>query len=247
MGDRRGSDEWGAAGSVAPAAVDVLIATAGRVAELAVTLAGLAAQDAPPFRVIVSDQSADGASAAPAVQAMVRVLRAQGREVRMLRHLPRRGLAEHRQFLLDESAAEAVLYLDDDVWLEPGALARVSDALDTLGCGFVGMAVQGLSFLDDDRPAQRARFEPWQGPVVPERVRRGTPGFDRWPLHNAANLVHLARDTPIPPRGWLAYKVAWIGACVLYRRAALWMSAGSGSGRRLHPTTRARTSSRSGA
>ena len=221
MRDRRGSDAWSAAGPGAAAAVDVLIPTAGRVAELAVTLAGLAAQDGPPFRVVVSDQSDDDASAAPAVQAMVRVLRAQGREVRMLRHLPRRGLAEHRQFLLDESDAEAVLFLDDDVWLEPGALARMGDALDALGCGFVGMAVQGLSYLDDDRPAQRAAFEPWDGPVLPERVRRGTPAFDRWPLHNAANLVHLARDVPLPDRGWLAYKVAWIGACVLYRRAAL--------------------------
>lgn len=235
MRDRRGSDAWSAAGPDAAAAVDVLIPTAGRVAELAVTLAGLAAQDGPPFRVIVSDQSDDDASAAPAVQAMVRVLRAQGREVRMLRHLPRRGLAEHRQFLLDESDAEAVLFLDDDVWLEPGALARMGDALDALGCGFVGMAVQGLSYLDDDRPAQRTAFEAWDGPVVPERVRRGTPAFDRWPLHNAANLVHLARDVPVPPRGWLAYKVAWIGACVLYRRAALVEVGGFGFWERLPP------------
>ena len=85
-----------------PPVVDVLVPTFDRPAELAVTLAGLAAQDDPPFRVTVSDQSDDGAALrAPAVQAMVRVLRAQGREVRLLRHLPRRGLAEHRQFLLD--------------------------------------------------------------------------------------------------------------------------------------------------
>jgi len=221
MSDRRGSAQWSAAGTDDAAALDVLIPTAGRIAELAVTLAGLAAQDGPAFRVVVSDQSDDEASGAPAVQAMARVLRAQGREVTVLRHLPRRGLAEHRQFLLDQSAAPAVLFLDDDVWLEPGSLARMSDALRELDCGLVGMAVQGLSYLDDDRPAQRAAFEPWEGPVTPERVRRGTAAFERWPLHNAANLVHVARDVPLPPRGWLAYKVAWIGACVMYRRSAL--------------------------
>ncbi|WP_295827134.1 glycosyltransferase family 2 protein [uncultured Microbacterium sp.] len=221
MRDRRGSGEWAAARPRSPALIDVLIPTVGRVAELAVTLAGLAAQDAPSFRVVVSDQSDEGLTNAPAVQAMARVLRAQGREVTMLRHLPRRGLAEHRQFLLEHATADALLFLDDDVWLEPGALSCLHEALTELACGFVGMAVQGLSYLDDERPAERTAFETWDGPVSPERIRRGTPAFDRWPLHNAANLAHLARDVPLGPRGWLAYKVAWIGACVLYRRSAL--------------------------
>lgn len=226
MASRRDSREWGA-GTAAPApAVDVLIPTAGRTAELAVTLAGLAAQDDPPFRVIVSDQSDDEATGHPAVQAMARVLRAQGREVRMLRHLPRRGLAEQRQFLLDQSHAEAVLYLDDDVWLEPGRLSLMNDALAELGCGFVGMAVQGLSYLGDERPGERASFQVWEHGVEPERIRRGSAAFRRWPLHNAANLVHIARDAALPEGGWVPYKVAWIGGCVLYRRDALVGSGG---------------------
>lgn len=109
---------------------------------------------------------------------MVRVLELQGRPVMLLRHLPRRGLAEHRQYLLDQSTAEKCLFLDDDIWLEPGALERLSRALDGLDCGFVGMAPQGLSYLDDSRPEQTAGFEAWDGPAA-ERIRPGTPGFDR--------------------------------------------------------------------
>ena len=71
-----------------------------------------AAQDDPAFRVIVSDQSTDEADFQhPAARAMTRVLEAQGRSVELLRHLPRRGLAEHRQFLLDQATAPAVLFL----------------------------------------------------------------------------------------------------------------------------------------
>ena len=219
---RRGSEAWARPVPDAGPDVEVLIPTAGRGAELAVTLAGLAAQDDPAFGVVVSDQSdREPAWQQPAVASMVRVLQAQGRPVRLLRHLPRRGMAEHRQFLLDASSANAVLFLDDDVWLEPGMLARLHEALTELGCGFVGAAVQGLSYLDDDRPAERETFELWPGRVEPERLRRGTDGFERWRLHNAANLTHQAAELPLAADEWLAYKVAWVGACVLYRREAL--------------------------
>jgi len=204
------------------AAVDVLVPTCNRPAELAVTLAGLAAQQEPAFAVVVSDQSAgQPAWEHPAAAAMVRVLEAQGRPVTLLRHLPRRGLAEHRQFLLDQSTADQCLFLDDDVWLEPGALARLSQALDELQCGFVGMAPQGLSFLDDRRPEQTANFTVWDGPVTPERVRPGTPEFEQWPLHSAANLSHLSAELSMRPGQWVPYHVAWLGGCVLYRREAL--------------------------
>ena len=202
--------------------VDVLIPTLDRPAELAVTLAGLAAQDDPPFAVTISDQSDDAAALqAPAVTAMIRVLEAQGRPVTVYRHLPRQGLAEQRQFLLDCSSAELVLYLDDDVWLEPYSLSRMAEALQTLGCGFVGSAPMGLSFLDDRRPHHQESFEPWDGPVTPEQVRLDTPAIERASLHGAANLTHVAERVPVPRDGWLPYKIAWIGACTLFRRAAL--------------------------
>jgi GT2 family glycosyltransferase len=219
---RRWSGTWGQPQPPVTPVLDVLIPTVGRLAELAVTLAGLAAQDDPPFSVLVSDQSDEGSALqAPAVLAMVRVLEAQGRPVRVLRHLPRRGLAEHRQFLLDQSSAELVLFLDDDVWLEPHSLERMTDAIRTLDCGFVGSAPMGLSFLQDRRPHHQASFEPWDGPVLPERVRTDSPEIARASLHGAANLVHVAERVPVLRDGWLAYKVAWIGACTLFRRSAL--------------------------
>jgi GT2 family glycosyltransferase len=202
--------------------VDVLIPTVGRTAELATTLAGLAAQTDASFRVVLSDQSdTSDVASRPAVAAMVRVLEAQGRPVTLLTHPERRGLAEHRQFLLDRASAPAVLFLDDDVWLEPGSVSRMLDALRTLGCGFVGSAVQGLSYLADRRPHETAPFEPWDGQVVPEVIRRGSPGFERWSLHNAANLAHVAAGLDVEPGGWMPYHVAWVGACAMYDRAAL--------------------------
>ena len=205
-----------------PTEVDVLVPTVGRPAELATTLAGLAAQTDVAFRLVLSDQSTgQDATAEPAVAAMLRVLEAQGRPVTLLAHPERRGLAEHRQHLLDHATAPAVLYLDDDVWLEPGTVRRMLDALRDLGCGFVGSAVQGLSYLQDRRPHETAVFEPWDGPVVPEVVRRGTREFDRLSLHNAANPAHVAAGLDVAPGGWVPYRVAWVGACVLYDREAL--------------------------
>lgn len=223
----RRPEEWAApcAAGREPA-LDVLVPTCNRPAELATVLAGLAAQDLEGCRIVVSDQSTGAASwEHPAAKTMLRVLRAQGQTVTLARHMPRRGLAEHRQFLLEQSSAPRVLFLDDDVWLAPGALGVLSEALDSLGCGFVGMAVQGLSFLDERRPAELEPFEPWDGGVQPERLERGSAEFGRWRLHNAANPTHLAetvaREGGLGPRGWIPYRVAWIGGCVLYRREAL--------------------------
>lgn len=207
--------------------IDVLIPTYGREAELAVTLSGLAAQEAPGFAVVVSDQSEDRTCLEePAVRAMVRVLRMRGHPVRIERNLPRRGMAQQRSFLLGCSSAERVLFLDNDVWLEPGTLQRLDEALTWGRCGFVGAAVQGLSFLDDVRPREQEPLELWDGPPQPERVRPDSPEFRRWTLHNAANLVHVARKLDLPPGGWRAYKVAWIGGCVLFDRAKLVSSGG---------------------
>ncbi|WP_309109064.1 glycosyltransferase family A protein [Arthrobacter sp.] len=220
---RRSSAQWaGAARSTEDIDLDVLVPTCNRPAELAVTLAGLAGQADPPFRVVVSDQSSvEPGWGHPAAAAMVRLLEAQGRPTSLVRHLPRLGLAEHRQFLLEQSTAKKVLFLDDDVWLEPDALERMSDALDRLECGFVGMAPQGLSFLDDKRPEQMVSFAAWDGPVTPEKIRPDAPGFERWPLHSAANLSHLSAQLGLQPGQWVPYRVAWVGGCTMYLRDVL--------------------------
>ncbi|MFD1860904.1 glycosyltransferase [Aeromicrobium camelliae] len=218
----RWSGDWARPAEPSSPDVEVLIPAFGRPAELAVTLAGLAGQRSPDFSVILSDQTEDHPIWREAsVAAMVRVLRAQGRRVRLERHLPRRGMAEQREFLLARASAPYVLFLDSDVWLEPDQLRRLHAALVESGCGFVGAAVQGLSYLDDDRPAERAAFEPWRGPVHPEKIRRGDPAFERWTLHNAANLAHVAAEHDVPEGHWVLYKIAWVGACVMFRRDAL--------------------------
>ncbi|MEG3633140.1 glycosyltransferase family 2 protein [Micromonospora palythoicola] len=203
--------------------VDVLVPTRNRPTELAVTLAGLAAQEGVPgFGVVVSDQSdGDPGYLHPAAATMVRALRHRGHPVLLTRRLPRRGLAEHRSFLLDASVARYVLFLDDDVWLEPGTLRRLVTAIGELGCGFVGNGVHGLSYLDDVRPDTHRHYREWTGRPVPERVRPGTPEWDRAQIHSAANLLHVTASLALTDGDWRAYQVSWVGGCVLYDRAKL--------------------------
>ncbi len=216
--------------------LDVLIPTRNRPAELAVTLAGLAAQrDAPDFGVVISDQSDAGPPwQHPAVAAMLRVLRHHGRPVLACQNLPARGLAQQRAFLLEHTLSELVLSLDDDVWLEPGALARMVTALRELRCGFVGNAVHGLSYVDDHRPHDEM-FEEWPNAVRPEEVRPHGEHWQRHRLHSAANLLHVTERLALRPGEWRAYKVAWVGACVLYDRAKLQASGGFNFWTRMPP------------
>lgn len=216
-----------------PAVVDVLVPTCSRPAALAVTLTSLCAQTFRNFRVVVSDQTPDGDPlAAGEVATAIRVLQSHGHAVETHRHLPRRGLAEHRQFLLDQAAAPCALFLDDDLILEPFVVGQMLDALRRERCGFVGSAVIGLSYRDDVRPHQQA-IEFWDGPVRPEVVRPGTPAWDRHHLHSAANLYHVQRQLGLTPRETRAYRVAWVGACVLYDTAKLHSVGGFGFWREL--------------
>src|SRR4051812_46076756 len=100
--------------------LDILIPTYNRPCALAVTLASLTAQTYPGFRVIISDQSDTiDVEREREVQAVLRLLALRGREPRVLKHLPRRGMAEQRQFLLEHASSPYVLYLDDDLIIEP--------------------------------------------------------------------------------------------------------------------------------
>jgi hypothetical protein len=201
--------------------IDVLVPTCNRVAALAVTLATLGSQTWPRLRIVISDQSElAGACEQPEVKAVLRYLRATGRVVDTFRRLPRRGMAEQRAFLLSQARSAYCLFVDDDVILEPDLVARLHAAIREEGCGFVGSAVHGLSYLGQLRPAQEA-IEFWNGPVRPETVRPGSTAWARHHLHSAANLFHvqtrLATGDAIDRR----YKVAWVGGCVLFDTALL--------------------------
>ena len=216
------------------AQVDVLIPTFERPAALAVTLTSLFAQTLA-LRIVVSDQGERcEAAAAPEVLAVMRVLRARGHDVEVHRHLPRRGLAEQRHFLVEQARAPYALFLDDDVIVEPDLVERMVRAIREHGCGFVGSALHGMSFVQDVRPHQQA-IEFWDGRVQPERIEPDGPEWARHHLHNAANLWHVQQRLGIASGRQRVYRIAWVGGCVLFDAAKLRECGGFSFWRELPP------------
>lgn len=203
--------------------VDVLLPTCNRPASLVMTLSGLAGQELDRFHLVVADQSETPAASEPVIQSLLRVIQARGATVEWHARRPSRGIAEQRDFLLGRAGAPAVLYLDDDVWMEPWVLGALLDTLQKEGCAFVGAFPAGLSFLDDERPEQQV-IEFWEGPVRPEIVEPGSPEWERWNLHRAANLFHVSRK--LRDQRIRTYKVAWVASCILYDREKLLQAGG---------------------
>ncbi len=201
--------------------LDILIPRFRRTTALAVTLTSLAMQDLRGFRVVISDQNDDrDVASVPEIQAVTRVLQLHGSGIEVHKHLPRRGMAEQRQFLLDQSVEPYALFLDDDLILEPDVARRMLAAIRAQQCGFVGCPVIGLSYAGDVRNEEQ-RIEFWDGPVEPEDVRPGTPEWERYRLHNAANVLHLQRRLGLTAERQRLYRVAWVGGCTLYDVAKL--------------------------
>ncbi|HEU0115405.1 MAG TPA: glycosyltransferase family A protein [Thermomicrobiales bacterium] len=216
--------------------VDVLIPTCRRKTGLAVVLASLLGQTFTDFAVTISDQTPDDEVYLDDVeiQTAIRALRWRGHRVALHRHLPARGLAEQRHFLLQQSEAPYVHFLDDDVLLEPQVMERMQRTIRREACGFVGCPATGLEYLADVRSEQQG-IELWEGPVAPERFTPETIPWDRHLVNNAANPLHLERR--LAPGGRLVrYKVAWVGgANVLYDREKLLAVGGFSWWRRLPP------------
>ena len=197
--------------------LDILIPTRNRIQSLIMALTGVAGQDITDAHVVVADQSDGRASESGVVKALLRVIEARGGEVEW-HERDARGIAEQRDFLLGRARCDAVLYLDDDVLMEPWVVRRLIGTLREQRCGFVGAFPAGLSWDHDQRPAQE-RIEYWEGPVQPEIVEPGTPRWELWQLHRAANLQHVARR--LEPGEHRLYKVTWCAACALYDREKL--------------------------
>ena len=196
--------------------VDVLVPTFNRPHALTATLVSLAAQTTPHLRVVVSDQSdGDGSLEQPLVLAALRFLLAQGHEVSTSRHLPRRGMAEQRAFLLSRARAPYCLFLDDDVLLDSDLIERLLKTIAKQQCGFVGSALHGLSHVGDVRPDEEA-IEFWHSSVEPEAIAPDGPAWRRHRLHSAANLFHAQSRLGLTRANSRCYRVAWIGGCVLY-------------------------------
>ncbi|HEU5439033.1 MAG TPA: glycosyltransferase family A protein [Ktedonobacterales bacterium] len=204
------------------AVIDVVIPTYRRKTGLAVVLASLLGQTFHDFSVIVSDQTPNDEQYLESIeiQTLTRALRWHGHDVALHHHLPRRGMAEQRQFLLEQASAPYLHFLDDDVLLDPPVLQRMLDVLRSEGCGFVGCAAAGLEYVGDLRPHQQ-HIERWEGPVTPEPFTPDDIPWDRHKVNNAANPLHLERKLAQDGRP-VRYKVAWVGgANVLYDRHKL--------------------------
>ncbi|HEU5345031.1 MAG TPA: glycosyltransferase [Ktedonobacterales bacterium] len=212
------------------ASVDVLIATYNRPESLVMTLAGVAAQTQRDLRVIVADQSDEPVGERQTILTLRRVIEARGGSVEWHARPQVHGIVEQRDFLLQQASADAILFLDDDVLMEPPVVQRLLATLRTEGCGFVGAFPSGLSHRDDVRPEQQI-VEAWQGPVRPEVVEPESPAWERWQLHRAANAYHAARR--LAPEQTLRYKVAWLASCILYDRRKLLAVGGFAFWRRL--------------
>jgi glycosyltransferase involved in cell wall biosynthesis len=204
------------------ALVDVLIPTCGRKTGLAVVLTSLLGQTFVDFDVVISDQTADDEVYLDAIEirTLIAALRWRGHRVETYRHLPCRGEAEQRAFLLSQSRDHYVHYIDDDVLLKPDTLARMLAVIQEEQCGFVGCAATGLQYLDDVRPHEQG-IELWEGPVVPEKFDSGSIPWHRQNVNNAANPLHLEQRLVLHGQT-VRYKVAWVGgANVLFDREKL--------------------------
>ncbi|HXS15467.1 MAG TPA: glycosyltransferase family 2 protein [Candidatus Saccharimonadales bacterium] len=195
--------------------ISILIPTYNRVHALAVLLTSLAAQNYTNFTVIISDQSDEEITKNQTLVTAIRILGYHGNQVKIYHHLPRFGIAEQRQFLLEKSDSPFSLFLDDDLILEPWVIGTLLSTIERNPCGFVGQAVIGLSFLHDRRPQQQ-QIEFWDGKIRPESIYPGARKWKRYLLHNAANMLHVQEKLHLTPNSPRPYKVAWIGACVLY-------------------------------
>lgn len=201
--------------------IEILIPTHNRSTALAVTLTSLCAQTYRDFRVIISDQTEDkDIVETKEVQAVMRVLEAHENSVTAYKNLPRRGIAEQRQFLLEKATAPYVIFLDDDIVLEPYVVQILLRAIQEEKCGFVENAFIGLSFINDIRPHEQ-NIEFWETPVIPEVVKSGTPAWERWRLHNAANPYHIQQRFGITSDRPRKYRVAWVSGCAIYDRQKL--------------------------
>lgn len=114
----------------------------------------LISQTCRDFRLVISDQTEDfDAGLIAEVQSVLRVLRSRGHPIEIHKRLPRQGMAEHRQFLLDQVTAPYALFLDDDLILESHVVQQTLTAIQEESCGLIpsGVYHQELETTIHDR------------------------------------------------------------------------------------------------
>jgi len=196
--------------------IQVLIPTFKRLKALAVTLTGLCFQFEKSFEITISDQALDDTiHKDKTIQTVITLLKLHNHPVSILKNYPQKGMAQQRQFLLDHSNSAYSLFLDDDIILEPYVLQNMKSTLQKYKCGFVGSALSGLSYRNDFRPHQQD-IEFWENEINPETIIPEDSLWQRYKLHNAANILHVQEKYHCTPDNPKVYKVAWVGGCVMY-------------------------------
>lgn len=196
--------------------VTVLIPTYNRITSLAIVLTSLIYQTFQDFDVIISDQSTNyDVKKFLESKALQRVFSIKNIKVNIVKNLPFLGMAQQRAFLLNKSKSKYSLFLDDDVILEPFVIEGMVKAIKEEKCGYVGRGLVGLSYLKDQRLNQQEIIF-WKSKVKPEKISTSNKKWNRYILHNAANLYHLEKRLKISWPNQKKYKIAWAGGCVLF-------------------------------
>src|SRR5579875_2348855 len=128
------------------AIVDILLPTYNRLSSLIMTLSGIAAQTQPDLRIVVADQSREPAKNVQVVQTLRRIIEVRGWPVEWYTRPPLHGIAEQRDFLLKHASAPYVLYLDDDVFMEPWVVVRLRDVTSAERGGIRGGSPAARSY-----------------------------------------------------------------------------------------------------
>lgn len=206
--------------------VSVLIPTYNRPQALSVTLTSLIYQTDKDFDIVISDQSEKSIlKQRSTLKTVIAVLEENNHKVNYLRNIPVQGMAHQRHFLLDHSTSKYSLFIDDDLILEPYVLTNMRKVLDEEECGFVGCAVIGLSYKNEKRIDQQT-IELWTESVKPETVLPKSVQWERYKLHNAANIYHVQQKLKASHLNPIKYKVAWVGGCVMYNTEKLKQAGG---------------------
>jgi glycosyltransferase involved in cell wall biosynthesis len=133
------------------ARVSAIIVTMSRPAELALTVTSLMAGTTTPAEVVVVDASADDRTELTVAQ-----LAAGFRRVAFAYRRMPPGLPAQRNAGLDASSGDILLFLDDDVTLEPDYLSELLKAFDDAAVG----AACGL-IINQVLPGRHVRFFQW--------------------------------------------------------------------------------------
>lgn len=196
--------------------IALLIPTTNRINALCATLTGLCYQEFKDFDIFISDQSdRESPFSNPTFKCIVRILSKKGHKVFLYTNLPKKGIAQNRQYLLEKSNYEYSLFLDDDLILEEYVIGGMYEAINSEKCAFVGRAPVGLSYIDDVRKNEQ-KIEFWTKKVQPEVISPKSKNWQRHLLHNAANILHIEENLSITKVNSKKYKIAWVGGCVLY-------------------------------